>query len=388
MTDINEERHYWILHEDTLWRYAISKGILNKKWKVEGFNISLAGLISGKISKESLPEVLRFKIFNEILSRLEKKEFILSFEKELKKIKSGMSLGEIWIYDDAVKKIDYDINKKLIKIFGKINFNGKFEDENGNFMVNFLPLSEKYEDISRRRHVSLGGTIPVIIDKNTRINDIIIPSYENWSNFYVVLIGSFSFDSVPLIRALAVYRDSQDFSEYIELYLNQYCPPDNLIKSDFLKGKDYDKIITDIRKSIGEYLVNILSEKGWKAEVDIDKEIFEIHFDLSNLAEILRSDKDGGIKIFQLDKDIEFRREIPNYTYKELSIDEGITSNNILKIKGKLETESFKKFIDDVLSTMDVDYSEFEEKLNNHLAYRYKMLKRIVEKEISSKQKK
>ena len=85
MTENNNERHYWTLHEDTLWRYALQKKVVDEKWKVEGFTISLAGIISGKIKIESLPEITRYKILHKLLNILEEKKYILDYNKRIKR---------------------------------------------------------------------------------------------------------------------------------------------------------------------------------------------------------------------------------------------------------------------------------------------------------------
>ncbi len=374
MSGNNNERHYWTIHEDTLWRYALQKEIVDEKWKVEGFTLSLAGIISGKIKIESLPEITRFKILHKLLNTLEDKNYILDYNKRIKELKDEDMYSKSPKFDDSYKKqIDYEVSKKLFKLYGTLHINGTFENKEGEIIGNFYPLSD-----GKSRYDT---SIPVLFDRKTKIDDVRIPPYDQWSKFYIVLIGSISYNSKAVIKALTIYRDYMDISKCFSEIINGQIPSSDFLKSDFLAEKDFKKIDSGINTIVKTYLINIFSKKGWKVEFNLDREIFEINDVVSNIGQILGSEKDGDVKSKDLKYDIESRMVLSSANIEYLFFMNHL-NNNVLKIKEKIyEDDDFKEFINNILDVIEIKYSIFEKKLNNYLAYGYKKLKMLVDLE-------
>lgn len=342
------DREYWYCHHETLWRYCLERGIIKKKWKIQGLQIGK--ILTGEIKREELPDVTRQQILDSLLKELEKRGYVTIFEREIEKKLHESLLNDSLPRYNVFEDLSYERSGKCFKFFGTMHFLGEFR--NGNQRIaNFILALEPISGAKDFYGITI-SSIPVILDEKFMVTDIRVPQTHNWKDFYIVLVGSFTITPTPVIKAIAIYKESHEFEEtFRQFFLDKfggYC-------KDFYKehGKIYDKLT----EHAANFAAHELSDSGWKSKISTEKLLFTISDDLYTFHNILDCDltKLGKPKN-EAKREIQRSQEIGG---PDPDLDLDISNLNLSKLfrfKGKMNDARLREYFDGAFKILGLDF--------------------------------
>ena len=334
------EREYWYIHEETLWRFGLQKGIITSKWGLKGLFFGKS--LGGEIKKEKLSEVTRQQILDKILEKAEEKGCIVHFSKAVKRANHPTYKN----IKDNPRYVSYEETGKLVEATGTLHFTGEFKNNREEMIGSFIPIS-----ISP-------FSIPALLHFPSILEDVRIPPVDYWKNLYITIVGAITIQhGLPLVKIIVVYRDSEklknSFKNFILRNVEYEFPEDIREAIDEEKMKQISMLVT-------QHILKQLANTGWNSvKVPVDE--------LDTYLQYL--DKVGHIIECNLAKkappEEEAKKVIEENIIEDFTLD--VTRayySELLELELKMKSMDSKDFFTTLLEIVGISYKEGLNRLN------------------------